>query len=146
MCGEVIKRTLLPGQLTEQAAKIEPISVDLPAPFSPTMAISPGPRVSKSTDISLGKASLIPRSRIVASRMGGSPSQMAWNNWRLTQEPFPVTVWQRGIRFQGSPCVQVDFQTGGTPLPSLRQTVVNTGNRLRCDGLAPSARHSETEL
>jgi hypothetical protein len=34
---------------SNRAAKIDPISVDLPVPFSPTMPISPSPRLSKST-------------------------------------------------------------------------------------------------
>lgn len=43
----------------------------------------------------------------------------------------PQTPSQRKVRRL---YVQVDFQTGGTPLPRLRQTVVNTGNGLRCGG------------
>jgi len=45
---------------SNRAAKIDPISVDLPAPFSPTMAISPSPSISKSTQTSFGNASVIP--------------------------------------------------------------------------------------
>ncbi len=37
-------------------------------------------------------------------------------------------------QFPTSRHVQMDFQTSGTPLPPLRQTVVNTGNRLRRGG------------
>src|ERR1017187_2006965 len=38
------------------------------------MAISPSPRVSKSTQTSLGNASVIPRSRRLCRRMGCPPS------------------------------------------------------------------------
>ena len=52
---------ITPGQLANRGAKEDPISVDLPAPFLPTMAIRPSPRASKLMPILLGKASVIPR-------------------------------------------------------------------------------------
>src|SRR5216684_6870748 len=43
MSAESYRDLLWPGNCRKSAAKVDPISVDFPCPFSPRMAISPGP-------------------------------------------------------------------------------------------------------